>query len=140
MDDQEISLLLLKLDSIFKRKGLHYTTFIKRFPLLPHASVSDTDWFCPPVASKTSKINLFQKLITTFFAGDIEYFLDQGEQDYLKNSFKYQPEKWDYEDFARAIKKKNKDFLEELTNNYYDRLLSYLSSAVNSPYSSFSRY
>ena len=27
----------------FKRKDLHYTTSIKSFPLLPHASVSDTD-------------------------------------------------------------------------------------------------
>ena len=34
--------------------------------------------------------------------------------------------------------KKDKDFLEELTNIYFDRLLGYLSSVIMSPYSSYS--
>ena len=62
-----------------------------------------------------------------------------GEEKDLKDSFESMPERWDYEDFAIDIKK-DRDFLEELTNSYYDRLLGYLSSAIMSPYSSFSRY
>lgn len=80
---------------------------------------------------------IFFKISFTTFRRDIEFLFHQGEEEYLKNSFKSQPERWDYEDFEIDIKK-DRDFLEELTNTYYDRLLGYLLNEIMDPYLSYS--
>ena len=105
------------------------------------AAESNTAWLSASTILKEIKtVPSFAKFLSQlFFLGDIEYFLEQGEEAHLKNFFKSQSERWDYDDFAKEIKK-SRDVLEELTSTYYDRLLGYLSSAVMSPYSSFSRY
>ena len=102
---------------------------------------SNTAWLSASIILKELKtVPSFAKFLSQLlFLGDIEYFIEMGEEKDLKDSFESMPERWDYEDFAIDIKK-DRDFLEELTNSYYDRLLGYLSSAIMSPYSSFSRY
>ena len=111
---------------------------VKNTITLP-AAESNTAWLSASIILKELKtVPSFAKFLSQlFFLGDIEYFIEMGEEKDLKDSFESMPERWDYEDFAKAIKK-NKNFLEELTNTYYDRLLGYLSSVIMSPYSSYS--
>ena len=113
---------------------------VKNTITLP-AAESNTAWLSASIILKELKtVPSFAKFLSQLlFLGDIEYFIEMGEEKDLKDSFKAQPERWDYEDFAIDIKK-DRDFLEELTNSYYDRLLGYLSIVLMSPYSSFSRY